>query len=553
MSTSAAKDRGGSGSVSCRESTKCEESDSEDVVSRIIGDYGKWQLQLTFFLALFNLPCTWHIYAMTFQAPEVNFWCSPPEGLEWLPPDLWRNISHTPPLSHNPKARDNPCQIWNVNYTNFTYDELVNADFAHKNIGVRNCDKWSYGESEIDETMVSQWNLVCDKSTLKDTAEMVFLAGVAIGGLISGIISDRFGRKKTLMTSLMLQIIVGVIIAFVPWFEVFLVLRCLLGFISVSVVFSGFVLCMELVGGKWRTVSGVSYLFPVPLSYIAFAGIAYFIRDWKQIQLAITLPAVLLLGLWWILPESPRWLLAMGRIEENVEILKEAAKTNKRTVVQNIDKSLRQSSAEEETDEKENVGIIDLFRYPNIRKKSLLLYVIWFSVYFVYYGLVMNLTNIGGDIYVNTIISGLVEIPAIALSILILLKMGRRWPLCLTLLGSGIACLLTLPFGEDREVLTITLAMFGKFAISSSNAIAPVYTAELFPTVVRNLGVGSSNVAAGVALVLVPYLWNLAAIDFRFPMGLLGSFGVVGGISVLFLEETANRPMLNTLKEGENL
>lgn len=44
-----------------------------------------------------------------------------------------------------------------------------------------------------------------------------------------------------------------------------------------------------------------------------------------------------------------------------------------------------------------------------------------------------------------------------------------------------------------------------------------------------------------------------AAIDFRFPMGLLGSFGVVGGISVLFLEETANRPMLNTLKEGENL
>ncbi|KAJ4445636.1 hypothetical protein ANN_12318 [Periplaneta americana] len=55
---------------------------------------------------------------------------------------------------------------------------------------------------------------------------------------------------------------------------------------------------MELVGGKWRTISGVSYLFPVPLSYITIAGIAYFIRGWSQLQLAITLPSVLLFGLW---------------------------------------------------------------------------------------------------------------------------------------------------------------------------------------------------------------------------------------------------------------
>lgn len=149
----------------------------------------------------------------------------------------------------------------------------------------------------------------------------------------------------------------------------------------------------------------------------------------------------------------------------------------------------------------------------------------------------MNLSNIGGDIYVNTVISGVVEIPAIAISILILLKMGRRWPLCLTIVGSGIACLLTLFFGKLRkfwffsqkyifltikisfleqrpelEWVTIMLAMMGKFSISSSNAVMPVYTAELFPTVVRNLGVGSSNVSAGFALVLVPYLWHLVSI-----------------------------------------
>lgn len=49
---------------------------------------------------------------------------------------------------------------------------------------------------------------------------------------------------------------------------------------------------------------------------------------------------------------------------------------------------------------------MDLFRTPNIRKNSLVLYIIWFSVYLVYYGLVLNLGNIGGDIYLNTVLSG---------------------------------------------------------------------------------------------------------------------------------------------------
>lgn len=52
------------------------------------------------------------------------------------------------------------------------------------------------------------------------------------------------------------------------------------------------------------------------------------------------------------------------------------------------------------------VRVSDLFRTKNIRKISLVLYILWFSLYLVYYGLVLNLSNIGGNIYLNTIISG---------------------------------------------------------------------------------------------------------------------------------------------------
>lgn len=530
----------------CIKSAIDDEEEEDDPISKAVGKFGRWQLQMTFFLSLFNIPCTWHIFAPTFQSLPTDYWCAKPSSLDHLSIDEWRNLSHVIEIKDG-KESYSACHVWDVDYsdTNFLKTNLT-----------RPCNTWEFDENEFGETIIGKWSLVCDRAGMVNVAEMMFLAGVAIGGLVSGMVSDRFGRKRTLMGSLVLQISLAVIMAFSPWFELYLILRCFLGFISVSVVFSGFVLCMELVGGKWRTISGVSYLFPVPLSYITIAGIAYFIRGWSQLQLAITLPTVLLFGLWWVLPESPRWLLALGRTDEVMAILQEAASVNKRTLPPSLDKILRQDSLRKESSDQPKASIMDLFRTPNMRKNSLVLYIIWFSTYLVYYGLVLNLGNIGGDIYLNTVLSGVVEIPAIAISILFLLKMGRRWPLCLTLMGSGIACLLTLtisPGNSDLEWVTIAFAMMGKFSVSSSNAVMPVFTAELFPTVVRNLGVGSSNVPAGIALMLVPYLWDLSRMDERVPMGVLGVFGVIGGLSVLMLPETGDSPLVATLQEGEDL
>lgn len=46
----------------------------------------------------------------------------------------------------------------------------------------------------------------------------------------------------------------------------------------------------------------------------------------------------------------------------------------------------------------------------------------------------------------------------------------------------------------------------GKFTVSAANTVMPVYTAEMYPTAIRNAGVGACNVAAGLALILTPYL-----------------------------------------------
>lgn len=516
---------------------ECEE---EDIISKAIGTFGRWQFQLTFLLSLFNIPCTWHIFVPTFHGADRPVWCARPERFINVSEIEWVNQTE-------PFVKDSADYCLTYDVSNATVDAYGHVSNVFKSIS--KCDRWEFGGE--GKTLIAEFNLVCDRKGLLSLAEMLFLCGVAVGGLVCGIISDKYGRKRTLLASVFIQGVIATSISFVPYFELYCILRLILGFISVSVVFSGFVLSLELVGGHWRTVAGISYLLPVSLSYVMIAGLAYLIRDWRQLQFCISIPGFLFLGTYWILPESPRWLLALGQTEEVMKILQQAAVVNNRELPPNIDKQLL--SPDVDTGEAESLGVKNLFLTAEMRKKTLLLAIIWFSVYLLYYGLVLNLANIGGNLYVNSILTGVVEVPALFLTIFILIKGGRRWPLALTMIFSGIACTFIVPFkivSNDMQWLVTTFSMISKFSISSSNAIMPVFTAELYPTTLRNIGVGASNVTAGIALMLVPYLFDLESIAKALPISTLSLCGVVGGICVLFLPETGCRPLQVTLPES---
>lgn len=89
----------------------------------------------------------------------------------------------------------------------------------------------------------------------------------------------------------------------------------------------------------------------------------------------------------------------MGKTQEVMAILKTAAKVNGRELPHNIDKKLMPAT----TVEPESGSVMDLFKTHQLRKNTFLLFIIWFSVYLVYYGLVLNVGNIGGDIYINSV------------------------------------------------------------------------------------------------------------------------------------------------------
>lgn len=89
---------------------------------------------------------------------------------------------------------------------------------------------------------------------------------------------------------------------------------------------SCYVLVIELCGKSFRPyMSGLSEV-SLMLSYISLPIIAYFVREWRTLQLVTSLPWIIVAVYYWLIPESPRWLISVGKRKEAIAVLTKIAK-----------------------------------------------------------------------------------------------------------------------------------------------------------------------------------------------------------------------------------
>ena len=103
----------------------------------------------------------------------------------------------------------------------------------------------------------------------------------------------------------------------------------------------------------------------------------------------------------------------------------------------------------------------------------------------------------------------------------------------------------------DAVWVTVSLAMIGKFGIAASFAVFYVFVGELLPTVLRSQAMGIASFIAGIGLLTFPYIVHLAVYSRVLPLIVMGSLSVAGAITSIFLPETLNIHLPQTVEEGE--
>jgi len=196
-------------------------------------------------------------------------------------------------------------------------------------------------------------------------------------------------------------------------------------------------------------------------------------------------------------------------------------------------------------------SVWDLLRYPNLRRKTLIIFFDWLVCTGVYYGLSWSTNDLGGNVRLNFVISGAVEIPAYCLLLLTLNRWGRRSILCGCMLVAGVGLILSGLMPESLHWLTLTFAMVGKLAITGSYGTVYLFSSEQFPTVVRTVGMGAASMVSRLTGILAPYLNNLARIWPALPLLVYGALALAAGFMSLLLPETLNKPTLETIADGE--
>ncbi|XP_068751499.1 solute carrier family 22 member 15-like [Montipora capricornis] len=477
-----------------------------------IGEFGWYQRKIFVLISLAAVPCYYQMLLLVFVAATPKWTCPEDSKANSIP------------------CKDNCCTPRGVI-----------------------CDRASFTTNFT--SIATEWNLVCGEAYKNELAQSIFMAGTLIGAPLMGSLADKHGRRKIWVISYFLSGGLAFLSGLSPSYGVFVALRFVVGMFAGGAGLINFVLCTESIGPSYRGFAGTMLQIFFALGVASLGLLAYLVPDWRNLTIATSVPTIFGFFILNQVTESPRWLASQGRYEEAEAILQRMASQNGLSATKQV--SLRRTKMSSKTGaSSRSYGILDLFTNRNTTLITLIMIISWFANSHVYYGLSLNVKNLGGNMYVNFILAGLVEIPSYVLTVFLLNWSGRRKSLFYFMMGAAGSCYMCMKLQQQESHNPMWLsvaAMFGKFCISASFGVVYVYAAELFPTVIRNVGMGVATVASRFGGILCPFVVLMGEQSRSLPMFIFACISLVAGLAGLKLPETKGRPMPETMEDLERL
>ncbi|CAH1636432.1 unnamed protein product [Spodoptera littoralis] len=467
----------------------------QDLIQKVIGSFGKYHLWLCLLIFLTKFPVAFHQMAILFLSPKVSYSCGGSE------------LNNTCP-----------------------------------------CPDPVYDTSIFSSTIITEWDLICDRKWLTSFTQTIFQLGTLLGSVFFGMASDRFGRKCPLLVAVVMQIACGVGAAFVPDYWSFTFLRFVIGMSVGGTMVTGFVIVMEFVGTQYRDLISALYQVPFNLGHMSLPLFAYFFRDYSDFQLSISAPVVILLSYFFLIPETPRWLIAVKRTDEAIEVLERVAKVNNRPT-DNIRADIEAYQASLEKHQLRKGNFLDLFRTPNLRKNIIAMAFNWLACSYCFYGVSQYVGQLSGNVFINVACSASVTLLGTFLAIPLMKVMGRK-TIVITFHIICAVCLLILaviPEGVG-SVISASIGVVASFIVF---LVVYLYCTEMFPTVVRNAALGFSSMAARIGSMVAPFVIGMRDTALWMPPVAFAILPLLAAFITICLPETKGCELTTTIEEGE--
>ncbi|MEK3955091.1 MFS transporter, putative metabolite:H+ symporter [Psychrobacillus psychrotolerans] len=333
--------------------------------------------------------------------------------------------------------------------------------------------------------------------------------GMAVGALVFGVFADKVGRKKIFMITLLLFSIASGLSALTTTLAAFLILRFFVGMGLGGELPVASTLVSESVEAKERGKVVVLLESFWAAGWIISAIIAYFIipdYGWRIALIITALPAFYAIYLRLKLPDSPKYT---------------EKKSETRTIMQNMSEVWSKKYA----------------------KRTLMLWIVWFTVVFSYYGMFLWLPSvmvIKGFTLIKSfeyvLIMTIAQLPGYFSAAWLIEKAGRKFVLITYLLGTAASAFV---FGsaETTTLLMVSGILLSFFNLGAWGALY-AYSPEQYPTVIRATGSGMAASVGRIGGILGPLLVGtlvMRGYEIGYIFTIFCIAIVIGVLAVLFL------------------
>jgi putative MFS transporter len=394
--------------------------------------------------------------------------------------------------------------------------------------------------------LVRQWHIAPER-----IGWLISIAnfGQALGALTFGWAAERFGRVPVVRVAIALFGVMSLACAFTHNYEQLFVCRFFQGIglggeIPIASTYISEILRADRRGGRFLAYQ---MIFPVGLLGAAIVGAAMVPRlGWQSMFLFGAAPAFVATFLQRFCPESPRWLAARGRLHEADAVVADV----ERIVSRNGAKPLPPVPDLIVAPLSDKTRWQELFEGRYLAR-TLLVWILWATSYIISYGLQGWIPTLYREVYhlplqqaLNYAVgSPLGSLVGSIICALLIDTVGRRYWFIGAFFLAAAGLIWLWAFGSASAFGMLLGYGFLSMCLGSMNMSIFLYTAEIYPTRMRALGVSWASFWLRLAATIGPLIVGFVLPRFGISGVFLAfsTFAVIGCVAATFMIETRRR------------